>query len=77
MAKEKFEDALAKLEEIVKRMESGELRLEESLKAFEEGIRLVRICSGKLDEAQRRVDLLLQEDGTPVVEPYREENGER
>ena len=77
MAKEKFEDALAKLEEIVKRMESGELRLEESLKAFEEGIRLVRICSGKLDEAQRRVDLLLQEDGTPVVEPYREESGEQ
>jgi len=76
MAKEKFEDALAKLEEIVKKMESGDLSLEDSLKSFEEGIRLVRVCSRKLDEAQRRVELLLQEEGEPVAKPYREEDGE-
>jgi len=76
MAKEKFEDALAKLEEIVKKMESGDLSLEDSLKSFEDGIRLVRVCSRKLDEAQRRVELLLQEEGEPVAKPYREEDGE-
>ncbi|OPY92253.1 MAG: Exodeoxyribonuclease 7 small subunit [Syntrophaceae bacterium PtaU1.Bin231] len=76
MAKEKFEDALAKLEEIVKKMESGDLSLEDSLKSFEEGIRLVRVCSRKLDEAQRRVELLLQEEGETVAKPYREEDSE-
>jgi len=76
MAKEKFEDALAKLEDIVKKMESGDLSLEDSLKSFEDGIRLVRVCSRKLDEAQRRVELLLQEEGEPVAKPYREEDSE-
>ncbi len=67
MAKEKFEDALAKLEGIVKKMESGDMPLEESLKAFEEGIRLARLCAGKLDEAERRVDVLMKEgDGFSV-----------
>lgn len=67
MAKEKFEDALAKLEGIVKKMESGDMPLEESLKAFEEGIRLARLCAGKLDEAERRVDALMKEgDGLSV-----------
>ena len=67
MAKEKFEDALAKLEGIVKKMESGDMPLEESLKAFEEGIRLARLCAGKLDEAERRVDVLMKEgDGLSV-----------
>jgi exodeoxyribonuclease VII small subunit len=62
MAKDKFEDALKKLEELVKKMESGDLALEESLKAFEEGIRLIRFCTGKLDEAERRVEILLKDD---------------
>jgi exodeoxyribonuclease VII small subunit len=61
MAREKFEDALAKLEGIVKKMESGDMPLEESLKAFEDGIRLARLCAGKLDEAERRVDMLMKE----------------
>ena len=52
MAKEiKFEDALSELESIVQKLERGELSLEESLTAFEEGIRLSRICSKRLDEA--------------------------
>jgi len=62
MARERFEEAQKKLEDIVARMETGELSLEESLKAFEEGIRLVRLCNGKLDEAQRRIDLLVRND---------------
>lgn len=70
MAKEKFEDALEKLEGIVKKMETGELTLEESLKAFEEGIRLTRLCSGKLDEAERRVEILLREGDALSIKSF-------
>ena len=72
MAKEKFEDALGKLEEIVRRMEAGDMTLEESLKAFEEGIKLARLCAAKLDEAQRRVDILLKQGEGLVVVPFQE-----
>jgi exodeoxyribonuclease VII small subunit len=74
MSKEKFEEAMARLEEIVRRMEGGEMTLEESLKAFEEGIKLSRLCVKKLDEADRRVDLLLREEGELVAKPYAEED---
>lgn len=76
MGKEKFEEALEKLEEIVHRMEAGEMTMEESLKAFEEGIRLARLCTKKLDEADRRVDLLLRQDGEPVTKPFAGEDRE-
>ena len=56
MTEKKFEKALEELEEIVKKMEAGDLSLDESLKAFEEGIRLSRICADRLDEAERKVD---------------------
>ncbi len=69
MSKEKFEEALERLEEIVRRMEAGEMTLEESLKAFEEGIKLSRLCTKKLDEADRRVELLLREEGELVARP--------
>ncbi|MDI6776033.1 MAG: exodeoxyribonuclease VII small subunit [Syntrophales bacterium] len=72
MAKEKFEGMLEKLEEIVRRMETGEMTLEESLKAFEEGIKLARLCAAKLDEAQRRVDILLKQGEEPVIKPFQE-----
>jgi exodeoxyribonuclease VII small subunit len=70
MAKEKFEDALEKLEGIVKKMETGELTLEESLKAFEEGIRLTRLCAGKLDEAERKVEILLREGDALSIKSF-------
>lgn len=59
----KFEEALAKLEEIVRQLESGELSLEESLKLFESGVALARLCSQKLDEAEGKLQILLSEDG--------------
>ena len=59
MAKEKFEEAMNKLEKIVAKLEKGDIPLEESLKLFEEGIRLSRFCNQKLDEAERRVEILL------------------
>ena len=76
MAKEKFEEALQRLENIVRRMEGGDLSLEESLKAFEEGIRLARFCAKKLDEAERHVDILLKQDEEVVIKPFQDENGE-
>jgi exodeoxyribonuclease VII small subunit len=60
MPKEKFEDALNKLEKIVSKLEEGDIPLEESLKLFEEGIRLSRFCNQKLDEAEKRVEILLK-----------------
>lgn len=72
MAEEKFEEALGKLDEIVRKMESGDLTLEESLAAFEEGIRLSRFCTRKLDEAERRVEILLKtEEGFDTM-PFKE-----
>ena len=71
MAKEKFEDALNKLEKIVSRLEEGEISLEESLKLFEEGIRLSRFCNQKLDEAEKRVEILVRDkEGGLRTEPF-------
>jgi exodeoxyribonuclease VII small subunit len=65
MATEKFETALKKLEEIVRKLEGGELPLDDSLKAFEEGVKLAGFCSTKLNEAEKRIDVLnRQKDNT-------------
>jgi exodeoxyribonuclease VII small subunit len=71
MKKEKFEEALARLEEIVRKLESGNMSLEDSLKAFEEGVRLSRICSERLDEAERRVEILVN-GATGATRPFEE-----
>lgn len=71
MAEVKFEDALAKLEEIVRKMEQGELTLDESLASFEEGIRLSRLCAAKLDEAERRIEILLKKEGGTETRPFK------
>ena len=76
MAKEKFEEALERLEDIVRRMESGDMTLEESLKAFEEGIKLARLCSRKLDDAERRVEILLKQEEELVTRPFKVEENE-
>jgi exodeoxyribonuclease VII small subunit len=71
MAKERFEDSLNKLEKIVSKLEEGEIPLEESLKLFEEGIRLSRLCSQKLDEVEKKVEILLRgKDGTFRPGPF-------
>ncbi len=71
MAVEKFETALKKLEEVVKKLEGGELSLDDSLKAFEEGVKLSEFCARKLNEAEKRVELLnKQKDGTFFREKF-------
>ncbi len=61
MPKERFEDALSKLEKIVSKLEEGDVSLEESLKLFEEGIRWSRFCTQKLEEAEKKVEILLRD----------------
>jgi exodeoxyribonuclease VII small subunit len=53
-----FEEALKQLETIVSRLERGDLPLEEALSVFEEGVRLTKLCSARLSEAERRVNIL-------------------
>lgn len=55
-----FESAIAELEAIVKRLEGGDLPLEQSLELFERGVQLSRFCHSKLEEAERRVELLTE-----------------
>ncbi|MFB9888113.1 exodeoxyribonuclease VII small subunit [Balneatrix alpica] len=58
-----FEQSLHELENLVQRLEQGDLSLEESLNAFENGIHLVRECQQTLQEAEQKVQLLLEQDG--------------
>jgi exodeoxyribonuclease VII small subunit len=74
MAEKKFEAALARLEEIVKELESGDLPLDLSLKLFEEGIKLSRICNKRLEEAERRVEILIKDkNGKVIAQQFHEE----
>ncbi|MEQ1654776.1 MAG: exodeoxyribonuclease VII small subunit [Nitrospira sp.] len=61
MAAVKFEQAMARLEAIVGQLENGDLSLDESLKIFEEGIRLSKNCLKVLEEAERKVEVLVQD----------------
>ncbi len=60
-ANKKFETALEELEKVVERLESGELSLEDSLAAFEEGVRLVKFCNQKLTEVEKKIELLVKD----------------
>ena len=78
MKKEKaFEEALKELEEIVNRLEQGDLPLEDALQLFEQGVRLSRLCHTRLDEAQKRVEVLLKdESGKMTTRPFEQGAGE-
>jgi exodeoxyribonuclease VII small subunit len=67
----KFEDSLARLEQIVSQLEAGNLPLEESLKVFEEGIALARHCARYLEEAEKRIEILSKDDqGALGTKPF-------
>ena len=77
--RESFENALQRLEAIVQQLEKGELTLEDSLKLYEEGIRLSRLCHERLEEAEGRIELLVKNargevaidrDGRPRKRPF-------
>jgi len=65
-----FETALRDLEELVERLEHGDLPLEESLAAFERGVMLTRACQSALKEAEQKVEILLKKAGEPAVEDF-------
>ena len=69
-----FEQNMARLEQIVRAMERGDVALEESLKLFQEGTELVRSCSKLLDEAQMQVKkIMTATDGSPIEEDFADE----
>ncbi len=71
MAKQTFENAMKQLEEIVKELESGELPLEKALQRFEEGMKLSKYCTRKLDETEKKVALLIKDHrGTVSEKPF-------
>ncbi len=77
MSKEvSFEKSMEKLENIVGEMEGGELSLDAMIKRFEEGQGLIKFCSGKLDEVERKIEKLLNNEGEPETEPFGDEKAE-
>jgi exodeoxyribonuclease VII small subunit len=74
----KFEDALRRLEEIVDAMDAGDIDLDKALSLFEEGVKLTRLCSARLDDAKKKVEILIKkgdglapeafEPNTPITE---------
>ena len=72
---ERFEDGMAALEELVARLESGELSLEEALVAFERGVTLVRSLTQRLDAAEQRIELLVRGSDTRLrLQPVDDED---
>ncbi|MBU1331448.1 MAG: exodeoxyribonuclease VII small subunit [Gammaproteobacteria bacterium] len=65
-----FEQSLTDLQSLVERLENGELSLEESLSAFEQGIRLTRDCQAALAQAEQKVQILLERDGELEEAPF-------
>jgi exodeoxyribonuclease VII small subunit len=67
--KKNFEASLQELEKIVRRLEDGDLPLEYSLRLFEDGVRLSRQCQERLDQAERRIEVLLQDENrNPILQ---------
>ena len=67
-----FEDNLEQLEEIVQTLEQGTATLDESLKAFEKGIKLSRSCQNELNKAEKKVEILINENGDIKKETFEE-----
>jgi exodeoxyribonuclease VII small subunit len=75
MVKISFEKSLKQLEQIVQELESGNLPLEKAMKKFEEGVKLAKFCSEKLDETEKKISVLLHDNkGHIAEEPFMPEN---
>jgi exodeoxyribonuclease VII small subunit len=71
-----FESSLEQLERIVRELEQGELPLERSLELFEHGVKLSRECQDRLNQAERRIEILMRDNqGRPAVRAFEDENG--
>jgi exodeoxyribonuclease VII small subunit len=70
-----FESSLEELERIVRELEQGELPLERSLELFEQGVALSRECQDRLNQAERRIEILMRDNkGQPTAQPFESEN---
>ena len=69
-----FENALKELETLVETMEKGDLSLEDSLSHFERGVQLSRTCQQALNDAEQKVEILMQKSGHDDIEPFDSEN---
>ncbi len=73
--KQTFETSLQELEKIVRKLEDGDLSLEESLKLFEDGVKLSRECQERLNQAERRIEILVKdENGNPILNVIKAED---
>ncbi len=70
-----FEDAMKKLEEITAQLEKGDLSLDESVKKFEEGINLSKECNKILEDSERRINILINNDGDVTEENFLPKEG--
>jgi len=70
-----FEKSLGELETLVNELEKGEMSLEDSLKAFETGVKLTRDCQGRLSEAEQRVQTLIESQGEITLQPFHDTDG--
>ncbi|MCH5212845.1 MAG: exodeoxyribonuclease VII small subunit [Oscillospiraceae bacterium] len=71
MATKTFEDSMTELENVVSKLEAGDVTLDESLKLFEQGIKLAKSCRKKLDEAEKKVKILTAgPDGEMIEEEF-------
>ncbi|WP_256621824.1 exodeoxyribonuclease VII small subunit [Methanolobus chelungpuianus] len=68
-----FEESLEELEALVDRLERGQLLLDESLELFERGMKLARICNRKLSKAERKIEMLIEENGSLKTGPFMDE----
>lgn len=75
MAKDSFEKDLKRLEDIVAKMEEGDVPLDESMKLFEEGVKLSRLCSERLDKAEKKVEIITADKkGNITTKPFEAES---
>jgi exodeoxyribonuclease VII small subunit len=74
--KQAFEDDLKKLQKIVEELAGGKLTLAESLKKYEEGVKLAQSCSSSLNESQRKVEVLMKKDSKLSLDKFAEEETE-
>jgi len=65
-----FEKALERLETIVQKMESGSVSLDKMMEQFEEGMRLIALCSAKLNEVEKKIEMMVKKGDKVVTEPF-------
>ena len=72
MKMKNFEESVKDLEDLIEDLEKGDIPLEEAIKKFEQGVALIKTCNKKLDEAERKIEIVLKEDNGVKTAPFDE-----